>query len=428
MNGFLVAAPHSGSGKTIVTLGLLRALRERGMRVRSAKIGPDYIDPAFHAAATGQACVNLDPWAMRGGLIGHLMHRQAVDSDIVVCEAMMGLFDGAADGTGSAGDFAARYDVPTVLVVDASRMSHSIAALVQGYVRFRSDVRVAGVILNRVGSTRHAEMLKAALAPSGVAVLGIVPSDAALALPSRHLGLVQAGEHGALDDFIGQAARIMGDACDIDALAALPLSTSACDVRPVVPLGQRIAVARDEAFAFSYPHLLAGWADQGAELHVFSPLNDEGPDPACDAVYLPGGYPELHAGRLSAASRFKAGMAEAQARDAVIFGECGGYMVLGDALTDADGTAHPMLGLLGLETSFAARKRHLGYRDIETCEKGFPLGTHLAAHEFHYSSVIREEGEPLFAVRDAMGADLGLAGLRRGRVFGSFMHVIDRRG
>lgn len=427
MNGFLVAAPQSGSGKTVVTLGLLRALGKRGLDVRSAKAGPDYIDPAFHAAATGTACINLDPWAMRRELIKRNASQHAAQGDLLIVEAMMGLFDGAADGTGSAADLAIALDLPIVLVVDASRMAHSIGALVSGFVQHRQGLRVSGVVLNRVGSARHEAMLRSALEPLDVAVLGVVPSHNGLALPSRHLGLVQASEHEALETFIERAADLMESWCDLDALSALIYpAPDTNEVEPLAPLAQSIAVARDEAFAFCYPHLLDGWRSQGAAISFFSPLVDEGPNATADAVYLPGGYPELHAGDLANAAGFKAGMEAARKKGAVIYGECGGYMVLGDALIDADGASHPMLGFLPLETSFAQRTRHLGYRRLKALGAS-PWQGRLTAHEFHYSTLVHKGGgDALFECADATGVELGLAGQRIGNVCGSYMHIIDQ--
>jgi cobyrinic acid a,c-diamide synthase len=427
MNGFLVAAPHSGSGKTVVTLGLLRALRDAGHALAPAKAGPDYIDPAFHAAASGEACINLDPWAMRPDLLRALAPDHGADR-LLVTEAMMGLFDGAADGTGSAADLAALLGLSIVFVVDASRMAQSIAALVSGYRSHRKDVDFAGVILNRVGSARHEAMLRAALDPLGVPVLGVVPGDTALALPERHLGLVQAGEHAALEAFIAHAGTVMARGCDLEALAAmgLPRASGKASVRRLPPLGQRMAIARDIAFAFCYPHLLEGWRGQGAELSFFSPLADEAPASDADAVFLPGGYPELHPETIAGATRFKTGMKAARDRNAAIYGECGGYMVLGEGLTGADGVRHAMLGLLPVETSFATRTRHLGYRRLDPMA-GAPWPMPLTAHEFHYATVTREgDAEALFAVRDAQGADLGHYGRRVGTVSGSWCHVIDR--
>lgn len=427
-SGLVIAAPASGSGKTTLTLALLAAFRKAGTKVASAKTGPDYIDPAFHAAASGTDCVNLDPFAMRGALIDKLASAQAERADLLLVEGVMGLFDGAADGSGSTADLAARLALPVVLVVDAGKQSQSVAALVRGFRDHRTDVAVAGVILNRIGSPRHEEMLRAALAGIAMPVLGAVPRDAALDLPERHLGLVQAGEHGDLAAFLDHAAARITECCDLGAIRALarPLTPSGSAASATLsPPGQRVAIARDTAFAFAYPHLLAGWQAQGAELSFFSPLADEAPDADSDAIYLPGGYPELHAGRIAAASRFRLGMQAAATRGALIYGECGGYMVLGEHLTDAEGTRHAMLGLLPLETSFATRKRHLGYRRLKALP-GAPWQGELTGHEFHYATIVREgRAERLFEARDALGALVGDVGLRVGHVSGSFIHLID---
>lgn len=425
--GLILAAPSSGSGKTVLSLALIRALRDRGVAVSSAKTGPDYIDPAFHAAASGRDCVNLDPFAMRPPLIRELASIQAEGADLLIVEGVMGLFDGAANGTGSTADLAALLGLPVVLVVDAAKQAQSVAALVRGFRDHRADATISGVILNRVGSERHRAMLETALAAVGMPVLGAVPRADALQLGERHLGLVQAGEHADLAVFLENAAAHVATHVDLAALvrAATPVEPVPAASR-LPPPGQRLAIARDVAFAFAYPHLLDGWRAQGAELSFFSPLADEAPEPDADAVFLPGGYPELHGGALAAASRFKTGMRAAQARDALIYGECGGYMVLGDGLVDAAGNRHAMLGLLPLETSFEKRRLHLGYRRLDALA-GLPFGTGLAAHEFHYASIVSEgSAERLFRARDALDEDLGEIGLRRANVMGSFAHVIDR--
>lgn len=429
MSGLLIAAPSSGSGKTTVTLGLMRALRNRGIAVAPGKAGPDYIDPAFHTAASGRACFNYDPWAMCPDLLRANAATQAGGDEVLIVEAMMGLFDGAIDGTGSPADLAAMLGLPVVLVVDCARMSQSVAALVRGYASHRDDVHVAGVILNKVGSDRHEMMLRHALGESGMPVLGVLRHSDALKLPERHLGLVQAAEHGELDAFITQASTQVELGSDLDAILSLarsrPVSHPQADVRPLKPLGQKIAIARDIAFAFCYEHLLSGWRRAGAELTFFSPLADEAPADDADAVYLPGGYPELHAGSLADAGRFKSGMAAARDRGARIFGECGGYMVLGEGLAAADGKRYGMLGFLPLTTSFAERKRHLGYRRVTPLDASFFDGP-LMAHEFHYATILSEgAADWLFDTADAAGTPLGPAGLRRGQVAGSFMHLID---
>ncbi len=428
MRGLVISAPASGTGKTSVTLGLLAAMRRRGLEPVSAKSGPDYIDPAFHAAATGKPCMTLDPWAMSPTQLRARAMRQR-GSHLVV-EGAMGLFDGAPEpedplGTGSTGDTAAALGLPVVLVMDVSRMGQGAAAVAAGVAGFREDVHVAGVILNRLGSARHEAVVRGAV-ETVLPVLGALPRRDDLALPSRHLGLVQAGERGDLAAFIDRAAEWVEDGCDIEAIFA-DAAVLHGPVEPpahLEPPGQRVAVARDVAFGFAYPHLLDDWRALGAEVSFFSPLADEGPAEAADAVFLPGGYPELHAGRLAAAAAFRAGLERAAARGALIYGECGGYMVLGEGLVDADGVSHKMLGLLGLETSFAERRRHLGYRRLAPLG-GLPWRGVLRGHEFHYATTLREEGEPLFLAHDAEGADLGACGLRRGRVMGSFAHVID---
>jgi cobyrinic acid a,c-diamide synthase len=432
MKGLIVAAPASGSGKTTVTLGLLRALRDLGVEIAPAKAGPDYIDPAYHTVASGVPCVNLDPWAMRPDLISALASRHTEGGKMLVVEGMMGLFDGAMDGRGSAADLATHLSLPVILVLDCGRQSHSIAALVSGFRDFRRNVMIAGLILNRVGSARHEAMLRAALEPVGIPVLGSVPRDQKLQLPERHLGLVQAGEHLDLDNFIAHAASVISERIDlknIQQIAGRYGSTeSMANIARIPPLGQRIAVARDNAFAFSYLHLLDGWRRRGAQVSFFSPLADEPPANGSDAIYLPGGYPELHAGRLAQAASFSAGIQQAADRGALIYGECGGYMVLGESIEDAEGKKHEMLGLLPVETSFAKRKMHLGYRRLEPLTV-WPFQAPLTGHEFHYASIVREgDAARLFRVRDALGEDLGEAGLRVGSVCGSYMHIIDLAG
>ncbi len=431
MSGLLIAAPSSGSGKTTVTLGLMRALKKRGVAIAPGKAGPDYIDPAFHAAATGEPCFNYDPWAMRPELLLANASHAAAGGCTLIVEAMMGLHDGAADGTGSPADLAATLNLAVILVVDCARMSHSVAALVRGYADHRDDISVVGVILNKVGSDRHEMMLRDALQRVDMPIFGVLRQDSALQLPERHLGLVQAGEHGALEGFIGAAAERVEANCDLDAIgraAEIFPHRPETEIARFRPLGQRIAIARDIAFTFCYEHLMFDWQKRGAEISFFSPLADEAPDPAADAVYLPGGYPELHAGRLSAASRFRSGMHFAAERGARIFGECGGYMVLGEGLVAADGARYDMLGLLPLITSFAQRRRHLGYRRVVPVDNAFFDGP-MTAHEFHYATIVAEgAADRLFAVSDAAGEDLGRAGLRRSNVAGSFMHLIDVAG
>lgn len=420
MSGLIVAAPSSGAGKTTVTLALLRCLSREGVAVRGAKSGPDYIDPRFHEAACGAPCVNLDAWAM----VPARLRALAAGDGLLIVEGAMGLFDGAPpDGRGAAADLARTLALPVVLVVDAARLAQSVAPLVAGFAGHDARVAVAGVILNNVGSDRHEAMLRRALGPLGLPVPAVLRRDAELALPARHLGLVQAAERGDLERFLERAADALAPRLDRAALQALAAPLPEAGEAPrLAPPAQVIAVARDRAFAFAYPHMLADWRARGAELRFFSPLADE-PVPPAGFVYLPGGYPELHAGRIAAAGKFMKSLKDASC-NAEIYGECGGYMVLGEGLADADGARHEMAGLLGLETSFETRRLHLGYRRLQPL--GGPFGGDLNGHEFHYATTLRAAGDPLFRAWDAAGVALAEMGLRRGRVAGSFAHVIDQ--
>ncbi|MBF0327389.1 MAG: cobyrinate a,c-diamide synthase [Alphaproteobacteria bacterium] len=433
--GFVIAAPSSGSGKTLVTLGLLAHLAGRGLRVASAKVGPDYIDPAFHAAATGRPCLNLDSWAMRPQSLSGLAASLSMAADLVVCEGVMGLFDGAdslpGQATGSTAEVAALAGWPVVLVIDARGQAASAGAVLLGFARARPDVTIAGVIFNRVSGDKHRRLIAHACAEMcpDIAPLGFVPPLPHLVLPSRHLGLVQAVEHPDLAGFLSQAAAAIAAHVDVDALAALarPSALAGPVPHPLPPLAGRIAVARDQAFAFAYPALLQGWRDAGAELTFFSPLADQAPDG--DAVYLPGGYPELHGAHLSQAGTFLAGLRRLAGRSAPVFGECGGFMVLGDGIEDGDGHRHAMAGLLPLETSFKTRRLHLGYRRARLLADGplGPAGTIYRGHEFHYASITGQGPAPaLFEASDAAGQALGPAGLAKGSVVASFLHLIDR--
>jgi cobyrinic acid a,c-diamide synthase len=429
----MIAALRSGSGKTTVTLGLLRAFRRAGVAVGSAKCGPDYIDPPFHRAASGRPSVNLDSWAMSPELLGALAAGVGDGCELILCEALMGLFDGVPGPpgrTGSSADVAAALGWPVLLVLDVSGQSQSAAAIVKGCATYDPRIVIAGVVLNRVGSPRHIRLATEAIEALGIPVVGALPRSESIALPERHLGLVQAAETGDLHRRLEQMADFVSEHTRIGAirsLAASPAAAARLGAQTAVPPpGQRIAVARDEAFSFLYPHLLQGWRSAGAEIRYFSPLADEGPDRECDACWLPGGYPELHAHRLAGAQHFFHRLRDfAAARP--VHGECGGYMVLGTTMTDAHGAIHPMAGLLGVSTSFARRKLHLGYREARLAADGClgAAGTRLRGHEFHYASVEAQGDDAPFAmVADAYGAEPVPAGSRRGQVSGSFFHVI----
>lgn len=452
--GLIVAAPRSGAGKTTVTLALAAALRRRGIAVRTAKSGPDYIDPGFHAVATGAPCINLDSWAMPPDLLDRQVARAAPDGALLLIESAMGLFDGVeapVGRSGAASDLAARYGIPVLLVLDVSGQSQSAAAVARGFAVHDPAVTVAGVVLNRVASERHRDAIARAIVGVGMSAMGAMPRDASIALPERHLGLVQAEELASVAARIGALAELAEQGIDLNAVihAAAPLriaSSSDTPVKPghddevfgrvytradldgcsLPPPGQRIALASDAAFSFVYAHLLEDWRSAGAEIVRFSPLADEPPPDDCDTCWLPGGYPELHAGRIAGATRFRAGLTRF-AETRAVHGECGGYMVLGVGLEDADGERHAMCGLLGHGTSFARRRLHLGYRKarlVADTPLG-PAGAVVRGHEFHYASLIEPGGDaPLAEFTDAGGRTLGLGGGRRGRVSGAFFHAI----
>ncbi len=416
----IVAAPHSGSGKTLVTLGLIRALRNAGHHVASAKVGPDYIDPQFHSGASGETCVNLDPWAMGPHACKSLLQN---DADITIIEGVMGLFDGPDGARGSTADLAEDLGLPVLLVIDCAHQAQSITALVNGFAQHRPAVHIAGLFLNRIKSDRHAAILRAALADCDIPIIGQLRHNDSFHMPSRHLGLVQAMENQSLEDFLETVAAGVARETFLDSLfqiAAPPANQAEKSSSFLPPLAQNIAIASDEAFSFVYPHVLSAWAKAGASLRFFSPLANEAP-PNANAVYLPGGYPELHAGKLAANTTFLQGL---RSFDGLIYGECGGYMTLGDALTDAHGAEHAMAGLLPLHTSFAARKLHLGYRQLTSL--GGPFPKHLRGHEFHYATIVSEgDADPLFEAQTANGTALPAMGLRRGNVMGSFAHIIS---
>ncbi len=433
--GLMISAPASGTGKTTLMLGLLAAFRAQGIAVQPFKSGPDYIDPAFHTAASGRASFNLDSWSMDLGCIKGLVGN-ADGADLILGEGSMGLFDGVARpgacGNGASADIAALMGWPVVLVLDASGAAQSVAATALGFKQMRKDVTLAGVVLNRVASPRHEALIRVGMDAVGVRVLGVLPRRKEIELPERHLGLVQAGEQENLPAILAEAADFVSEHVDLAALRTAASGASAQRATPakVTPPGQRIALAQDQAFAFVYPHLLAGWRAAGAEVLPFSPLADEAPDPAADVCWLPGGYPELYGPTLAAADVFRDGL-QSFVQTRPVHGECGGYMAMGAGLVDKEGKRHQMAGLLGLETSFEKRKFHLGYRwaDLKSALPGYAAGAQLRGHEFHYATILQEPNDPLAAITDANDLAVPETGsVRRfdggGLATGTFFHMI----
>jgi cobyrinic acid a,c-diamide synthase len=430
----IIGAPRSGSGKTSVTIGLLRAFQRRGIKVRGIKTGPDYIDPGFHQAATRLPGLNLDSWAMAPDLLRHLAREQADDADLILIESAMGLFDGIItepNRSGAASDLARLFGLPVLLVLDVSGQSQTAAAIACGFMHYDRDVKIGACILNRAGSERHKKLSGDAIEAIGLPVVGTVLRDPTLVLPERHLGLVQASEHADMDAHIDRLADVMERSLDLDAIlaAARPFTIAEGSARKALPPpGQRIALAQDAAFTFLYPHIQREWRATGAEIVPFSPLADQAPPANCDVCWLPGGYPELHAATLAAAENFKRGLKEFS-QTKPVHGECGGFMVLGKELEDAEGVVHAMTGLLSHATSFAKRKMNLGYRQatlMDDCPIG-RAGETIRGHEFHYASVIFPgSDDPLAVIADGTGREIGPSGGRRGHVTGTFFHAIAR--
>lgn len=432
MQPLIVAAPASGSGKSSLTLGLLGALRRRGLVPAPFKAGPDFIDPGHHAAVCGRPSHNLDGWMCGRQAVKEIFTRGCRGADLAVIEGVMGLFDGAdgASDSGSTAELADWLEGRILLVVDARAQARSAAALVHGFTTFAPQLAFAGVVYNRVGSDSHRRLLEEAHAsrPELPALLGCLPRDEELALPERHLGLVTAGEGGAAQVYARLAERVAAH-LDLDRLlATLAGPAAAAALAPVavpekaLPDGAavRIGVARDQAFCFCYTENLDLLERAGAELVFFSPLTDRLPEDLA-GLYLPGGYPELYAARLAANATLLAGLRQAAAAGMPVYAECGGLLLLAASL---DGV--PLAGVFPAEARLLPRRRALGYREV-TMSAATPLGpagTVARGHEFHYS----ELAMPAQVARDYQltgrdGRALGAEGYRVANVLGSYVHL-----
>ena len=386
----LIAAPSSGSGKTLLSLALTALARRRGQSIQLFKVGPDYLDPQLHSAASGQPCRNLDPLLCGEAWVQHSFQRHGSRSQLALVEGVMGLFDGRGPSSeGSSAHVAALLQLPLVLVVEASRQAGSLAALVRGFRDHQPQLRFAGVVLNGVGSERHHALLQESLASIAMPLLGALPRHSSLELPSRHLGLLPAHELTDLEQRLGAWADLAEQHLDLGALwpllAAPPAAADAPEPPTPAPAGPPVtlAIASDAAFHFRYPEASELLAQQGAELHSWSPLADEPLPPGCRGLVLPGGYPELHAAQLGQSRRSLAALRRAHGAGLPIYAECGGLLLLGQGLADGEGRAHPMAGIL----PFTARRGalSLGYRTAQPAADGLVvrLGETLCGHEFH---------------------------------------------
>lgn len=436
----VIAGTGSGSGKTTVTLGLMRAFARRGLKVQGFKCGPDYIDPAYHTAVTGRPSRNLDSWMTSSDYLQEYFLQASAEADLSVIEGVMGLYDGKEDTalTGSTAEIAILTASPVLLVVDVRSMGRSAAAIVLGFRQLEPQVRIAAVLVNRCGSEAHYRLVKAAIeAACGIPVIGWLSRDSGLDIPERHLGLLPAVERGELAPLFERAADMLEQGTDLErllelaaaapALRALPAAAEpealpACDQKPeqqVRPLtydaelcksaapaihktqigraepGPVIAVARDAAFNFYYADNLELLAREGAELVYFSPLSGEGIPPEAGGIYIGGGFPEEFAAVIAANQPFLGGLRSAAAAGMPLYAECGGYMVLARSLTDRNGTVHKMAGIVPAHTVMQERRAALGYREVTALRDCLLLkqGEHLRGHEFHYSIMSYPEGE-----------------------------------
>jgi cobyrinic acid a,c-diamide synthase len=422
----VVAAPRSGEGKTTVALGLMAALRRRGLRVQGYKVGPDYLDTGYQRYAAGVPGRNLDLYMMGDAAVPAAL--AGGDADVAVVEGVMGLFDGHRDGVTptSTAEVAKRLGAPVVLVIDAAHLAASVGAIALGFRTYDPVLNVAGVILNRWNPRRSRDAVEAALNRAGVEILGYVPAAADVALPSRHLGLVVA------DELSVEAAAVMDrlgahleEHVDVDRLLeiageapSVPAPPAADAARPA-GAGPRIAVAWDDAFAFYYADNLALLRAHGAELVLFSPL-EAAELPVCDGLYLGGGYPELHAAGLSANVALRRRLAAALAAGLPTYAECGGLLYLCESLTDLDGRTWPLVGAVPGRAKMHERLQGMGYREGRLFADSLlgPLGTVARGHEFHYSSCEIDN-----ARQAAYLVDGSPEGYAAGDLFASYVHL-----
>jgi len=441
-------------GKTTVTLGLISALRRRGLTVQPFKVGPDFIDPGHHSRATGRVSRNLDGWMLSRDTNLALFRRHAAAAQIAVVEGVMGLFDGY-DGlseAGSTAEMAKWLNLPALLVVDARSLARSAAALVHGYATFDRELTLAGVVFNRVGSAAHLHYLEQALSGlNGINCIGGLPREADLAIPERHLGLFTTEDHPLDESRLTHLADFLEENLDLDGLlAALPVlsfsretpvvEASPFNPRPLTPdpwpltgpltpgpSAVRLGVARDPAFCFYYQENLELLAQSGAELVPFSPLADRELPENLHGVYLGGGYPELYATQLAANAGMKRSIAVQAAAGLPVYAECGGLMYLSREIEDLEGRRHPMAGVLPLSVRMLPRLKALGYREITLTGSGLlgPKGTKARGHEFHYSEIAAElEDLPrLYKITARQGQETAPEGYSVNNVLASYVHL-----
>jgi cobyrinic acid a,c-diamide synthase len=437
----IVAGVASGVGKTTIATGLMAALAARGLRVQGYKVGPDYIDPTYHRAATARPSYNLDSWLSSPALVRQRFGAGMRDADMAVIEGVMGLFDGRKQtrDTASTAEMARLLNAPVVLVIDVSHMGQSVAAVVHGFQHLDPDVRLAGVILNKVASRDHEATLRYALAEwTNVPVLGAIRRDASLTIPGRHLGLVPAAETAIEVQKVG---RVIEEVVDVEEVLRV---AHAAGQLPPPPMQEgyaselaalsvkleltsahiRIGLALDKAFSFYYPEMLEVLADLGVEIVPFSPLQDKKLPEDIDLLYLGGGFPEVFAEQLAENTEMLTDVRVAVQRGVPLYAECGGYMYLGKICIDANGKGHKLVGALPYTFRMGTERAQVGYREVTTLRDTLmaPAGTQLRGHEFHWSRIV----EPLLEERAAYrveGRDMICEGYASETLLASYIHI-----
>ncbi len=425
--GLVIAGGGSGSGKTAAAIGLIAALNAMGISVQPAKAGPDFLDAAWLAKASCRQCPNLDLWmAPEPARIMDIVRQFVASRDFLLVEGAMGIYDGVSGAEASTANLAGLLGLPVLLLLNCKGMGQTAAALASGVLDWHSRPRFCGIVCTHTGSKKHEQILKATLEPvchkAGIPFLGCLPAKNAPAIPSRHLGLVQACE---MDLNLKKAGEWFAENVNINQLlqnsvcVSIPVSGTCDNSHNLYCPAPVIGIARDKAFSFCYADLPGLLESLGASVVYFSPLKDKSP-PKCDALYFPGGYPELYAGRLSANRSMLTALSELSHAGMPIYGECGGYMYLLQTLEDADGQNWPMAGLLPGKTKMGKRLAALGYR---AAKARFLDGKLVYGHEFHYAMAEGESAPPLWEVMDADGNMLGKSGQSHGGTAGSWLHL-----
>lgn len=417
-NSFLIAAPSSNSGKTIITLGLIKALRDHALKIQPFKCGPDYIDPIHHAEVAGRSSYNLDLWMSDESHVKKIFRAQMQNADVAIVEGVMGLFDGAKRDKGSSAEVAQVLDLPVVLIVNAAATAYSVAPLLFGFKNFNPGVKVKGVIFNKVSGESHYQFLKEAADDAGVVSLGYVPKDERLTLESRHLGL-SLTDNSNMMSAVEASAELLRQHVDLDKLLTLSsreFNVVKSEVKVEVNDSLCFAIAQDEAFNFMYPANIDSLKQLG-EVKYFSPLHDS-KIPECDLLWFPGGYPELYAEQLASNKEMLDSIRQFEKNDGKLVAECGGMMYLGQSVELGDGSSHQMLDLVDYGTSLKNMKLKLGYRSVEIENELFK------GHEFHYSLIAKDSSQKAQATaKTARGTKIDMPIYRNRNCWSSYFHI-----